>query len=133
MTTSTILRAYPGQAELDPGPLGDAIDHLIACSEACTACADACLSEATVSELRACIRTDQDCADVCATTARVLSRQTETDARLARDLVQACVTACRACGDECAKHASHYEHCQICAEACFACERVCRNLLAALP
>jgi hypothetical protein len=134
MTTTTMpmLETYPKSINLDRNNLATAIDALIACSQACTACADACLSEDTVAELTTCIRTDLDCADVCAATARVLSRHTGYDANITRALLEACATACRSCGDECARHADMHEHCRICAEACRACERACRDLLAAM-
>ena len=43
------------------------------CAQTCTACADACLSEDSVADLRYCIRTDLDCADICAATGTVLT------------------------------------------------------------
>ena len=134
MTTTTIpmLETYPQPINLDRTKLAATIDALIACSEACTACADACLSEERVADLTKCIRTNMDCADICATTARVLSRHTGYDANITRALLEACATACRSCGDECARHADMHEHCRICAEACRACERACRDLLAAM-
>ena len=134
MTTTTMpmLDTYPQTINLDRQKLAAAIDTLIACSQACTACADACLSESMVAELTKCIRTNLDCADVCATTARVLSRHTGYDANISRSLLEACATACKSCGDECETHAGMHEHCRICAEACRACERACRDLLAAM-
>jgi hypothetical protein len=129
-TISPMIEAYPAQINLDRARLADTIDALMACSEACTACADACLSEPMVAELVTCIRTNLDCADICATTARVLSRHTGYDANLSRALLEACATACRSCGDECASHAEMHEHCRICAQACRSCERACRDLLA---
>ena len=105
---------------------------MIACSEACTACADACLSEGMVAELIKCIRTNMDCVDICATTARVLSRHTGYDANISRTLLETCAMACKSCGDECAGHADMHEHCRICAQACRACEQACRDLLASL-
>jgi hypothetical protein len=54
-----------------------------------------------------------DCADVCATTGNVLSREVEFDPALAKAIVQACVAACRVCGDECERHAEHMEHCRV--------------------
>src|SRR5690554_5492529 len=45
------------------------------CAQACTACADACLSEDMVAELTKCIRTNLDCADLCETTG-IVSRHT---------------------------------------------------------
>jgi Domain of Unknown Function (DUF326) len=132
VTTMPMLETYPKPINLDRSSLAAAIDALIACSQACTACADACLSEDMVADLTKCIRTDLDCADICATTARVLSRHTGYDANISRSLLQACVTACKSCGDECARHADMHEHCRICAEACRACERACRDLLATM-
>jgi hypothetical protein len=134
MTTTTMpmLETYPLSINLDRGKLAATIDALIACSEACTACADACLSEEMVADLTKCIRTNLDCADICDTTGRVLSRHTGYDANLTRSLLTACADACKACGDECAAHANHHEHCKVCADACRSCEQACRELLRAL-
>lgn len=132
MKTTEMLRTSPAETGVDPDLLARAIDALVACSQACTACADACLSEDMVAELRACIRTNLDCADVCETTARVLSRQTSYNADVTRAVLQACVEVCRACGAECASHADHHEHCRVCAEACRACEEACSELLTAI-
>ena len=104
----------------------------MACAQACTACADACLSEDSVAELRKCIRTDLDCADICETTARVLSRHTGYDANITRAVLEACATTCHSCGDECDAHAGHHEHCRVCAQACRRCEDACRELLTSL-
>jgi hypothetical protein len=131
-TTMPMLETYPAEINLDRAKLAGAIDALIACSEACTACADACLSEDMVADLTKCIRTDMDCADICATTARVLSRHTGYDANISRSLLEACATACKACGDECQQHAEMHEHCRICAEACRTSEAACRDLLATM-
>lgn len=128
-TTMPMLETYPAEINLDRTRLAATIDALMDCSEACTACADACLSEGMVAELTKCIRTNMDCADICATTARVLSRHTGYDANLSRTLLDACAMACKACGDECGRHADMHEHCRICAQACRDCERACRDLL----
>ncbi|GGA75232.1 hypothetical protein GCM10011490_27490 [Pseudoclavibacter endophyticus] len=131
MSTFEMLNTHPAEIDLDRDLLARTIDSLVACAQACTVCADACLSEESVAELRRCIRTDLDCADICAATARVLSRQTG-DAAVLRAQLQACVQACSSCGDECEAHAGHHEHCRICAEACRACEQACTELLAAI-
>jgi hypothetical protein len=134
MTTTTMpmLSTYPRTINLDRAKLAAAIDTLIACGQACTACADACLSEDMVSELTKCIRTNLDCADICAATARVLTRHTGYDANISRAVLDACATACRSCADECGAHADMHEHCRVCAEACRACEQACRDLLATM-
>jgi hypothetical protein len=127
-----MLETYPQSINLDGQKLAAAIDALIACSQACTACADACLSEDMVAELTKCIRTNMDCADICGTTARVLSRHTGYDGNITRTLLEACIMTCKSCGDECASHAEMHEHCRICAEECRSCEQVCRELLATI-
>src|SRR3712207_551802 len=128
-----MLETYPKDlGRIDRERLRVCIDACVDCAQACTACADACLSEDMVAELTTCIRTCTDCADLCDVTGRVLSRHTGYDANLTRAVLEACATACRACGDECGRHASMHEHCRICAEACHRCEQACRDLLAAL-
>jgi hypothetical protein len=131
-TTLPMLETYPRSINFDRGELASAINALIMCSQACTACADACLSEEAVSELTKCIRTNLDCADICATTAAVLSRHTDYDANISRSLLEACATACQACASECAMHADVYEQCRICSDACAQCEMACRQLLSAM-
>ena len=95
-----LLDAYPHAFDLDAQVLAATIDVLSDCAQACTACADDCLSEAQVAELVTCVRLCLDCADVCTATLRVLSRQTDYDATLTRPQLQACVAACNSCGDE---------------------------------
>jgi len=130
--TTQMLDTYPATINLDRQLLARVIESLVACSQACTACADACLSEEMVADLRKCIRSNLDCADSCAATARILSRHTGYDANITRAHLEACIAACRACGDECEQHAGMHEHCRICAEACRDCEAACAELLAAI-
>lgn len=130
---TTMLDTYPADlGDVDRAALARAIEECFTCSQACTACADACLSEPTVADLVKCVRSDLDCADICDTTGRVLSRHTGYDANLTRAMLEACATACKSCGDECQRHAEHHEHCRVCAEACRRCEEACRELLIAL-
>jgi hypothetical protein len=127
-----MLDTYPRDFNLDAGLLAATIDTLSDCAQACTACADDCLSEEMVAELTKCIRLCLDCADVCTATLRVVSRQTDYDANVTRSVLQACVTVCKSCGDECERHAEMHEHCRVCAEACRRCEQACNELLTAM-
>jgi uncharacterized protein DUF326 len=128
-----MLDTYPREFTTDRRLLVSCIEACCDCAEACTQCADDCLSEQSVQELVKCIRLNLDCADVCATTGRVVSRQTEYDANVTRAVLQACITTCRSCGDECELHAAHgMEHCKVCAEECRRCEQACRELLDAI-
>lgn len=130
---TTMLDTYPGDlGAVDKKLLAACIDACFDCAQTCTACADACLGEQMVAELTKCIRTNLDCADICDSTGRVLSRHTGYDANLTRAVLLACATACRACADECGRHAGMHEHCRVCAEACRRCEQACRDLVTAL-
>ncbi len=127
-----MLETYPADlGRVDRKALVECIDACFECAQACTACADACLSEQMVRDLAKCIRTNLDCADVCVSTGNVLSRHTGYDANVTRSVLQACAIACRACGDECERHAD-MAHCRVCAEACRRCEQACNALLAGL-
>jgi hypothetical protein len=127
-----LLDTYPRDFNVDAGALAATIDALSDCAQACTACADDCLSEPNVAELVKSIRLCLDCADICAATVRVASRRTEYDANVTKPLLEACAATCKSCGDECERHAQMHAHCRVCAEACRRCEQACRELLAAM-
>lgn len=129
MRSAQMIATHPAAPEGQSENLIACLEACFDCEQACTACADACLHEEMVADLRYCIRTDLDCADVCATLGRALSRASKPDADFMRSLLQACLDACRACAEECRRHASMHDHCKHCAEACTTCERNCRTLL----
>lgn len=132
-TTSAMIKAHPNPTDgLDVDQLAEAIDAALACAQTCAACADACLAEDSVADLRDCIRTDLDCADICATTAALLSRRTGSNLAVLKAQLEACRTACAVCAEDCESHADHHEHCRICAEACRRCEQACAALLVAI-
>ena len=124
-----MLASHPQPSALDRAALLECLKACHDCAATCTVCADACLSEDQVQMLRRCIRLNLDCADICATTASVLARQTQPDPAVLRAQLQACAAACRSCGDECASHAQHHEHCRVCAESCRRCADACDRLL----
>ena len=133
MSTREMISSHPNPTDgLDVGLLAEAIDATSACATTCAACADACLAEESVAELRDCIRTDLDCADVCAATAALLSRRTGSNIAVVKAQLTACRTACGACADDCEQHAGMHDHCRLCAEACRRCEKACADLLAAI-
>ena len=127
-----MLETYPRSFNVDSDTLAGAIEALIACANTCTQCADACLSETDVASMVKCIRLNLDCADICLATSKVVSRQTEYDANVTRPILEACIAACKSCGDECGSHAEHMSHCKVCADSCRRCEDACRKLLAAM-
>jgi hypothetical protein len=79
-----------------------------------------------------CARLCLDCADTCDATRRIVIRQTEPDLGVVRAVIETCAVACRACGNECEKHAAHHKHCRLCVEVCRRCEQACRDLAATI-
>lgn len=132
-TLDQMISSTPNKARFDRTALSSCLEACVSCELACVSCADACLGEKNVDPLRRCIRLNQDCADFCGVTARVLSRQLESDFGVFRSALEACALACAACAAECDKHAGHHEHCRICAAECRRCEAECRKLLRAIP
>ncbi|HET8727027.1 MAG TPA: four-helix bundle copper-binding protein [Alphaproteobacteria bacterium] len=103
------------------------VEECYGCAQACTSCADACLAEGMVEQLRQCIRLNLDCADMCVATGSLATRRTGSNEQLLRQMLETCATACRLCGEECARHAGQHEHCRVCAEACRRCEQACQE------
>lgn len=132
----TMLSAHPQpQSLFDLDTLAECIAACMECAQICGACADACLAETEhLTHLLRCIRMNLDCADVCAATGRILSRLTSPDQTMLRAQLQACMTACKACGDECERHGTemNMQHCTVCAESCRQCEAACAALLGRL-
>src|SRR3954462_3269106 len=128
-----MLETHPAPTIGDLDALVRCIESCSDCAAACTSCADADLGEGDVQDLVRCIRLCLDCADVCDATGRVVTRQTEPDFGVIRPVLDACAAACRACGEECERHADPHEHCRICAGACRRCEQSCNDLLATIP
>ena len=122
-----MLRAHPNPAGSDRGSAVAVIQATAECAALCASCADACLAEPKVAELVKCIRLNIDCADLCEMTGRFFARASARDRETLRGLLRACAAACRACGNECARHAQHMEHCRICAESCRECAAACEK------
>jgi hypothetical protein len=130
--TRQMLDTYPRTVEVDLDTLAAAIEVMNECAQVCTEDVDADLGVSNLAEMVKCIRLCLHCADVCTAAARITGRVAEYETDITRPLLDSCVAACKACGDECERHAHMHEHCRICAEVCRRCEDACRHLLAAL-
>lgn len=130
MDARAIISTHPDVRGSVSEALVAAIPEIYACAQACTACADACLAEEMVAELRQCIRTDLDCATICTASAEMANRRTGSNEPILRQMLELCVAACSACAEECERHAEMHEHCRICAERCRACAEACRKAIA---
>jgi hypothetical protein len=127
-----ILASSGRKSPLDSALLGDALDALNECIQACIADTDADLGEKDLADMVRCIRLCLQCTDVCVASGGVLSRPAEYDTNVVGPLLESCVAICQSCGDECERHAHDHEHCRICAEACRRCESACRKLLGSI-
>src|SRR5262249_30204980 len=92
------------------------------CAASCTLCADGCLGEEMVAELRRCIRLCLDCAEICRATGAIAARYAGAGETDIRTILRTCVETCRRSAEECDKHAPHHarlpEVCRICIDAC---------------
>jgi hypothetical protein len=129
MRTQQMIATHPDVRGSVNHDLIAAIDELYACAQACTSCADACVAEEMVAQLRQCIRLNLDCGDVCAATASIASRRTGSNEEVMRAMLASCVTSCRLCRDECRRHATMHEHCRHCADSCERCGQQCEAAL----
>jgi hypothetical protein len=127
-----ILDTYKLEHRLDRGILGETIDALYDCIQACIVDTDADLGEHDLADMVRCVRLCLHCTDVCTAAAGVLSRPAEYDAGVVRPLLESCVAICASCGDECERHAQMHDHCRVCAGACRQCEQACHKLLGAI-
>ena len=126
--TLDMLKAHPKESDVTNSQLAACVDACLECVTVCGQCADACLSEEMVAELRICIVTNLNCVDICTATASILGRQSS-PVLFEAELLRLCRSACGQCADECERHASMHEHCRLCADACRRCERACDQLL----
>jgi hypothetical protein len=127
MHAHEILKSHPHVLGHANNALIRCIEESYSCAQICTACADACLAEQMVEDLRPCIRLNLDCADICNVTGRIATRFTGSDREIIRRMIDMCAETCRRCGEECERHAPKHEHCRICAEACRSCLQACED------
>jgi hypothetical protein len=130
---AAMLDAHPaGLGGVDQDALIRCVQECLNCVQTCTACADACLAEPDRAELARCVGAALLCADIADVTSRTVIRRCGRDGAVLRSLLQTCVEACRACYEECRRHALSHEHCRVCGEACGRCAHACRELLVTL-
>ena len=109
--------------------LSKAIEELLSCAQVCTSCADACLGEDNVADMRQCIRLNLDCADICAAAGSVATRRTGSNEEVIQSMLRAAISSTERCGSMCGEHASMMDHCRICAESCRAAREACERAL----
>jgi hypothetical protein len=132
-----------GRADAVFSSLVLATDACFDCAHACRACADACLGEEKLAELRSCIELCLDCADVCFATGDLMIRhctraggpvlqETGIDERIMELMFKTCAEVCRCCEEKCMRHAEDHKQCLRCAGICRSCAHACFNAAQAL-
>lgn len=105
-------------------------DCIEACFESASSswiCADACLNETEISELKTCIELCLTTAEVCAATARMLTSGEDYPYEMTMKQLQSCILASHETAEECMKFADYHEHCLISARTAEECYRACMN------
>ncbi|MHB8996098.1 MAG: four-helix bundle copper-binding protein [Armatimonadota bacterium] len=131
MQAREMLQAHPQKPPMSLEEIVSCIEECYSCAQICKTCADACLGEEQIDRLRKCIRLNLSCAAICETTGGLMSMPGDMNMKLTQQQMQACVTACEVCGEECRRHAEYHEHCRICADECDRCAEVCRSMMTA--
>jgi hypothetical protein len=127
---AAMLNAYPGQRpQVDQDTLVIFIQEALNCAQACTSCADVCSADPSAAHLAQCAGAALNCADMATAVVRVLSRPTPYDRDVTAAALRALDEVCRACYQQCQKHALEFESCQICGDACRRCAQACQRLL----
>lgn len=124
-----MFQSHPARFNFQSDEFASCVQSLATCAQTCTSCADSCLAEENVKGLVACIRANLDGADICGAAVKILCRQTESKTEFVHALLGTLMQSLRDCADECEKHATHHEHCRLCALACRTCEERCQVLL----
>lgn len=116
MSVAKMINMHPNVDGHLNEPLATAIRHIMYAAPITASCADACLAEDAVADMRQCIRLCLDTSDICAMAVTVATRRTGENVAVLRQALELVVSACRTCDDECARH--DMDHCRQCATMC---------------
>ncbi len=116
MSVAKMINLHPDVAGNLNEELATAIRHIMYAAPITASCADACLAEDGVADMRACIRKCLDASDVCAMATTVATRRAASNEAILRQALELAVAACQTCADECAKHDT--DHCRQCETMC---------------
>jgi hypothetical protein len=108
----------------------ECIEACSACEQACTVCASCMMGTESggAMHMEMCLNT----ADMSNTMMRMMMRPAGLHAASMMAMLDAMVTQCNACADECMKHADMHEDCAMCAEVCRQCAMSCQKAIDAM-
>ncbi len=114
---------------MDMAMMQECIEACSACEQACTMCA----STMTGDGMSMCTNMCMNTADTCNTMMRMMMRPAGMHPDSMMAMMQATITMCTACADECMRHADMNTDCAMCAEACRQCAMTCQKMMDAMP
>jgi hypothetical protein len=113
---------------MDMKLMQDCMEACAAAEQAATMCADAGSGDNMGKMMSMCATT----ADMANTMMRMMMRPMGFDAGSMMAMLEATMTMCRACADECMMHADMSDHCRMCAEVCMNCAMACEALMGSM-
>lgn len=116
MSVAKMINLHPDVDGHLNEPLATAIRHIMYAAPITESCADACLAEEGVADMRQCIRLCSDTSDICTMATTVATRRTGSNQSVLRQALELVVSACGTCAEECEKHDN--DHCRQCAVMC---------------
>jgi hypothetical protein len=132
-TARQIMDVHPtGFGVIDRKKLDAAITAMQTASQAASVCADGCLNEGQVKDMREAIRACLDCSDIVDAAVRTLSRHAGWMESAAPAILTAAVAVLQTADHETSRHASMHMHARLTAETCRKARVACEDLLASL-
>ncbi|HEY3603147.1 MAG TPA: four-helix bundle copper-binding protein [Sporichthyaceae bacterium] len=129
-----IMDVHPtGFGLIDRKKLDATLTALQEASQAASVCADGCLNEGQVKDMREAIRACLDCADIVDAAVRTLSRHAGWKESAAPAILTAAIAVLATADRETARHASMHMHARLAAESCRRARTAAEDLLASLP
>ncbi|MGB7406188.1 MAG: four-helix bundle copper-binding protein [Pacificimonas sp.] len=120
MSIAKMIASHPDVDGHLNDPLAEAVRHAMYAAAIGTSCADACVAEEHIIEMRQCFRKASDMADVATMFVAVATRRTGSNQGVIDAAMTCLKTALTACAEECERH--DQDHCERCG-------RMCRELL----
>jgi len=128
-----IMDVHPtGFGVIDRKKLDAALTSMQEASQAASVCADACLLEGQVKDMREAIRACLDCADIVDAAVRTLSRHAGWAESAAPAILSAAIAVLATADHETARHASMHMHARLTAETCRKARVACEALVESL-
>ncbi len=110
---------------MDMAMMQECMEACSACEQACTMCSNAMTGDGMATCMGRCANT----ADMTNMMMRMMMRPNGMHKEAMMAMLQATITMCGACAEECMTHADMSDDCRMCAEACRQCAMACQKMM----